>query len=169
MRSEIRTALRSEQNTLAAIDEQLWLTDQRLGQRIDDLASAHERRTLMVYEDRSSDVRESWRMRKQPGSELVSPTSEKVPALTGGGHSLTEAEQLERLRNARRQHTATALSSDVLAGTSGKEYLTEESSCFNFGGRREASSRDLRGPLVMAHKAAEAFDELGSGGLKLSS
>lgn len=38
LRIEMRTALRSEGAAVAALDEQLWLSDQRLGQRIDELA-----------------------------------------------------------------------------------------------------------------------------------
>merc|ERR1712232_1338208 len=37
LRSETRALLKSEQNAIAALDEQLWLTDQRLGQRFDEL------------------------------------------------------------------------------------------------------------------------------------
>jgi hypothetical protein len=39
--AELATAMRSEAAAVAALDEQLWLTDQRLGQRIDELARAH--------------------------------------------------------------------------------------------------------------------------------
>eukprot|EP00927_Polykrikos_kofoidii_P077118 TRINITY_DN7409_c0_g1_i1.p1 TRINITY_DN7409_c0_g1~~TRINITY_DN7409_c0_g1_i1.p1 ORF type:complete len:1487 (-),score=348.93 TRINITY_DN7409_c0_g1_i1:36-4496(-) len=38
LRVEVRTALRNEAATVAALDEQVWLTDQRLGQRIDEVA-----------------------------------------------------------------------------------------------------------------------------------
>merc|ERR1712118_433771 len=41
LRGEITTAFKSEAAAVAALDEQLWLTDQRLGQRIDELARAH--------------------------------------------------------------------------------------------------------------------------------
>merc|ERR1712118_104193 len=40
LRGEITTAFKSEAAAIAALDEQLWLTDQRLGQRIDDVAHA---------------------------------------------------------------------------------------------------------------------------------
>ncbi|CAE8644141.1 unnamed protein product [Polarella glacialis] len=40
LRVEVRTAIRNEAAAVAALDEQLWLTDQRLGQRIDDLEQA---------------------------------------------------------------------------------------------------------------------------------
>lgn len=37
LRVEVRTAIRNEAAAVAALDEQLWLTDQRLGGRIDDM------------------------------------------------------------------------------------------------------------------------------------
>lgn len=43
LRAEARALAKNEQVTVAALDEQLWLTDQRLSQRIDELAHAHER------------------------------------------------------------------------------------------------------------------------------
>lgn len=53
MRAEIRSSLKSEQSAIAAIDEQLWLTDQRLGQRIDEVAHAQERSAVMVQVNES--------------------------------------------------------------------------------------------------------------------
>jgi len=41
LRVEVRTAIRNEAAAVAALDEQLWLTDQRLGQRIDELVHVH--------------------------------------------------------------------------------------------------------------------------------
>merc|ERR1712125_194037 len=35
--AELRALRKQEESQLAALDEQLWLTDQRIGQRIDDL------------------------------------------------------------------------------------------------------------------------------------
>lgn len=40
LRAETRALFKTEQNAIAALDEQLWLTDQRLGQRIDELLQA---------------------------------------------------------------------------------------------------------------------------------
>jgi len=42
MNGETRVAVRSVQNDLAALDEQLWRTDSRLGQRISELAVSQE-------------------------------------------------------------------------------------------------------------------------------
>jgi len=49
LRAETTAAFRSEAAAVAALDEQLWLTDQRLGQRIDELARAH-RDTVTIIE-----------------------------------------------------------------------------------------------------------------------
>merc|ERR1712048_31072 len=43
LRAETATLLRNEASAVAVLDEQLWVTDQRLGQRIDDLAQVHLR------------------------------------------------------------------------------------------------------------------------------
>merc|ERR1712150_196094 len=40
LRGEMKAALKQEQSSVAALDEQLWLTDQRLGQRIDDMTQS---------------------------------------------------------------------------------------------------------------------------------
>merc|ERR1711957_979776 len=52
LRLETAAALRSEASAVAALDEQLWLTDQRLGQRIDEPAHFHlqERRAVATKE-----------------------------------------------------------------------------------------------------------------------
>lgn len=48
LRAETTAAFRSESASVAALDEQLWLTDQRLGQRIDELAHAHQECVTVV-------------------------------------------------------------------------------------------------------------------------
>ena len=40
---EARSLFKEDQNAIAALDEQLWLTDQRLGQRIDEILQAAQR------------------------------------------------------------------------------------------------------------------------------
>lgn len=40
--AEVRSGSRGQTAALAALDEQLWLTEQRLGRRIDDLTAAHK-------------------------------------------------------------------------------------------------------------------------------
>jgi len=46
LRVEVRTAIRNEAAAVAALDEQLWLTDQRLSHRIDDLEANSSRKPL---------------------------------------------------------------------------------------------------------------------------
>jgi len=46
LRVEVRTAIRNEAAAVAALDEQLWLTDQRLSRRIDDLEANSSRKPL---------------------------------------------------------------------------------------------------------------------------
>lgn len=48
LRAETVAAIRTEKSAVAALDEQLWLTDQRLGQRIDELAQLQVRERLAV-------------------------------------------------------------------------------------------------------------------------
>jgi hypothetical protein len=55
LRAEITAHLRSEAGAVAALDEQLWLTDQRLGQRIDELARM-QRESVTVVERRIGNV-----------------------------------------------------------------------------------------------------------------
>jgi hypothetical protein len=55
LRGEITTAFKSEAAAVAALDEQLWLTDQRLGQRIDELVRSH-RESISVVERRIGNV-----------------------------------------------------------------------------------------------------------------
>eukprot|EP00929_Paragymnodinium_shiwhaense_P122203 TRINITY_DN9481_c1_g3_i1.p1 TRINITY_DN9481_c1_g3~~TRINITY_DN9481_c1_g3_i1.p1 ORF type:complete len:520 (-),score=158.05 TRINITY_DN9481_c1_g3_i1:422-1981(-) len=49
-RADTTAAFRNEAATVAALDEQLWLTDQRLGQRIDELAHLHLRDRMELSE-----------------------------------------------------------------------------------------------------------------------
>lgn len=50
LRAETTAAFKSEAAAVAALDEQLWLTDQRLGQRIDELAHLHVRERAAIAE-----------------------------------------------------------------------------------------------------------------------
>lgn len=56
LRAETTAAFRSEAAAVAALDEQLWLTDQRLGQRIDEIAHLHLRDRVASAERRCRDV-----------------------------------------------------------------------------------------------------------------
>merc|ERR1712139_265552 len=71
LRAETRAALKSEQNSIAAIDEQLWLTDQRLGQRIDELAHAQERTAVMVQVNETRPLSKARESSSSPSQVVV--------------------------------------------------------------------------------------------------
>merc|ERR1712176_1005515 len=50
LRAETSIMLKNEASAVAVLDEQLWLTDQRLGQRIDELAQTHLKERLLTVE-----------------------------------------------------------------------------------------------------------------------
>jgi len=54
LRAETLAALNREAASIAALDEQLWITDQRLGQRIDELAHLHLRERVALAERQQS-------------------------------------------------------------------------------------------------------------------
>merc|ERR1740123_2192244 len=132
VRGEVRAMISNERHAIAAIDEQLWLTDQRLGQRIDEIAHAQERNAVLVA------VNNSTHAVRAPESKPRSPDSAKVisveevhigteawnsgaektvrtraiastgaasasPGSSPAGGALSDADQLERLRQARRR------------------------------------------------------------------
>lgn len=73
LRAETTAAFRSEAAAVAALDEQIWLTDQRLGQRIDELLHLHvrERERDVAIERRISAMRPP-HMEAKPGSRCRS-------------------------------------------------------------------------------------------------
>jgi len=71
LRAEMAAAFRSEAATVAALDEQIWLTDQRLGQRIDELAHLHLRDRVATVERRCKEA--STVLSNNPGGVLISP------------------------------------------------------------------------------------------------
>lgn len=85
VRLELRRAMRRESQHVAALDEQLWLTDQRLGQRLDELAQRHD---ALVGE-----LRHSAGLRLLPGrgadgsADAVPPRQRAMAAETGGESS----------------------------------------------------------------------------------
>lgn len=71
LRSETSTAFRSEAAAVAALDEQLWLTDQRLGQRIDEIVHSH-RESMAVVERRIGNMQSN--RYQLPGRERTEVT-----------------------------------------------------------------------------------------------
>jgi len=79
LRLELRSSLRSEAAAVAALDEQLWLTDQRLGQRIEELWTYHAALREQLGQAAPQGVR-------QPKADVVAeraqrraPTLETIP------------------------------------------------------------------------------------------
>lgn len=64
--------VKQEQSSVAALDEQLWMTDQRLGQRIDEALGLLER-------ERLASVALAEAVRKPSSSGQVSPNRAKSP------------------------------------------------------------------------------------------
>eukprot|EP00929_Paragymnodinium_shiwhaense_P050902 TRINITY_DN25628_c0_g1_i1.p1 TRINITY_DN25628_c0_g1~~TRINITY_DN25628_c0_g1_i1.p1 ORF type:complete len:753 (-),score=163.62 TRINITY_DN25628_c0_g1_i1:203-2461(-) len=157
LRAEVRAALKNEQNAIAALDEQLWLTDQRLGQRIDEVVHSVEaaarvqpmaasevkergspslfapprssQRPITSRRDVTSHLQLGGLLGDSPSEPIAgengflgappmaskaaeafasigmfSPRSEGVGSNGAGRDRLSDAEQLERLRSARRHH-----------------------------------------------------------------
>jgi hypothetical protein len=80
LRAETTAAFRSEAAAVAALDEQLWLTDQRLGQRIDELVHSYGN-CLAVGKDRGS-----------PPASVTTPTTIGLEAVAA-----SFSEQSDRL------------------------------------------------------------------------
>jgi len=208
LRAEARALLKTEQNALAALDEQLWLTDQRLGQRIDELVQAAGRggeRLVAAVTSVATDlprrlpseprgVRVSMPLTAPvtpvatPADSNQSPIREPLevvapPTLTvvSRGPSpiprLSDAQQLERLRNARKRTPSLAAATTVTAPALEPVALDNDSlepicspgtstalpspGCTN-GSMAAPMARKIN-VLQTAHDAAEVLDEIGKG------
>merc|ERR1712228_722228 len=73
---ELASAMRNEAAAVATLDEQLWLTDQRLGQRIDELAHLHLRDRVSSVEQRCKEA--TTFLAVNPGGGLLTPSSEPI-------------------------------------------------------------------------------------------
>jgi len=121
LRAEARTLLKSEQNAIAALDEQLWLTDQRLGQRIDEMVQLVQ---ALGLGERSRDLpgrcptppRGMRNSASRGVLSIVRAEREASAERCDGGHTskpecqrqqaaapLSQVEHLERLRQERRR------------------------------------------------------------------
>jgi len=79
LRAETTAALSRESAAIAALDEQLWITDQRLGQRIDELSHMHLRRAAAPE--------------RLGGAEILG-----VGGVAGKQHQAQEEERIAELR-----------------------------------------------------------------------
>lgn len=100
LRAETSSAFRSEAAAVAALDEQLWLTDQRLGQRIDELAHSH-RESITVVERRIGGVLQN-RLNARDRAEAAtilspvssSPLRQRLEATTTGNEAVRIARRI---------------------------------------------------------------------------
>eukprot|EP00930_Biecheleria_cincta_P027821 TRINITY_DN19466_c0_g1_i1.p1 TRINITY_DN19466_c0_g1~~TRINITY_DN19466_c0_g1_i1.p1 ORF type:complete len:761 (-),score=161.09 TRINITY_DN19466_c0_g1_i1:53-2335(-) len=141
LRAEARALFKQEQHTIAALDEQLWLTDQRLGQRIDELVQAAGRGERMSSAAAIAEVsngRTSWGTR----SPLLSGYTTEVSSEPQAEHSL--------------RHSPRRASSLTMAHEAAEAFMSNGSEPKNEG----KSHHGLRGAaLMMAREAAETFQE----------
>lgn len=107
LRAEVAGAIGRESAAIAALDEQLWITDQRLGQRIDELAHLHLRERVALAERYCA----PWS--KRTGG-LVSVRNEAVADDT------TDAERCNAALAAPRKPTAAETHGEVGAGDCGR-------------------------------------------------
>jgi len=203
LRAETRALLKSEQNAIAALDEQLWLTDQRLGQRIDELVQAAGRGERIAAVAVAAELATHSPARTPPTSEphgsataaRAAESSKVLLEAAGEGSGprnknaiprLSDAEQLERLRGARKRGTAGGLSlaggggaatpapsegASVSVGN-GEVRSSAPPSAARSGGlsllsataTRRAVGIAGRSPLTAAREAAEALDEAAHAG-----
>merc|ERR1740129_1440917 len=111
VRGEVRAMISNERHAIAAIDEQLWLTDQRLGQRIDEIAHAQERNAVLVA------VNNSTHAVRAPESKPRSPDSAKVMSVEEV-HIGTEAWNSGAEKTVRTRAIASAGAASASPGTS---------------------------------------------------
>jgi len=156
LRAEARSLFKQEQNSIAALDEQLWLTDQRLGQRIDELvqaASRGERLAAVVAEAAHASSAHS---------------APHTPLATGGrdsglGSLWREREQKHGNGISERRGRSALLSGLAAAGEAFTSYAEPISETPDEDDELEEPRAHGRGSsLAMAHKAAEIFHEIGT-------
>lgn len=180
LRAETRAFLKTEQNAIAALDEQLWLTDQRLGQRIDELVQAAGRgeRIAAVAGAAEQAGRGGMSSSSAPRADLRSEKDSLERRCNGGlsGLRMSEAEQLERLRASRKRaeislRTEPRASDPLLlrGDRNSGHHIMHDSPAAEIaaparGGalRRSLSqaAATTRSALCVAREAAEAFEEV---------
>jgi len=200
LRAEARALLKTEQNALAALDEQLWLTDQRLGQRIDELVQAAGRggeRLVAAVTSVATDppqrlpseprgIRAAMPLAApvspaatpaEPVEEVAPPTLTYVSRGPSPLPRLSDAQQLERLRNARKRTSLTAtaaVSAPAAVDLAAVDNDSLEPMCAPGTAPMVPNHGDINGSvatpvgrknnvLTMAHEAAEALEEMGFG------
>lgn len=146
LRTETSAAFRNEAAAVAALDEQLWLTDQRLGQRIDDLmraqkeATGTERRAVSLVRHGREAPKDPSPLRRSWLSEDTRETKPMRP--TVGGTLAMVAKAAEAFA----EHAADAPSvADVVAEEHRRSNkVGSETSLLSANAESEDGSRPLR-------------------------
>lgn len=105
LHSEMTLAFKSEATAVAALDELLWLTDQRLGQRIDELAHLHlgakasaavDRHGFAEQHNSSLEDSKELRERSRPQSVQNSPLAQRQQMLVQMQQMQMQLEQMQQ-------------------------------------------------------------------------
>ncbi|CAK9020843.1 unnamed protein product, partial [Durusdinium trenchii] len=163
LREEATLALNRESAAIAALDEQLWITDQRLGQRIDELASTRVRERGSAKNGRvlSSILSETLEDARQE-MPLVEPTTQeaadyRAKRVTGSVFAAAQKAAKSMIEECRDEGPRTdglrawSRSRETVSSTPHLRAFEDE------GPGRLRSSRRGIGALGMASKAAETF------------
>jgi len=189
LKAEIRAMMKNEQTAIAALDEQLWLTDQRLGQRIDELAKV-DRVERIVFATTPSERAFSHRPAQSPTPPRTPPLPEPprqgsaarmmaveaakvfmehAEEATRNGATLSNAEQLERWRSARKKPGSLGASGLCSSAVSSTEYFGDGTNLAgngplvsgggSVGGNRFGSRNGSSGIRSMGREPAEPVEE----------
>jgi len=158
LRAEARALFKQEQHAIAALDEQLWLTDQRLGQRIDELTQAAGRgervaAAAAMAEAAGRGERVAAAAAMAEASKASRSWAARSPVLSGYTAEVSSEPHAEHSS----RHSPQRSSSLTMAHEAAETFMSHGSAPKNEG----KSHHSLRGSaaLMMAREAAEAFQE----------
>jgi hypothetical protein len=173
LRSETSAALKNEAAAVAALDEQLWVTDQRLGQRVDKVDQLCRDSTKRL-EELSLSQNEILRSHKETLSGIKGLALSHRDA-TNHNRSPDQATFLERLRSPAPHKASDSPSRSSWAAN--EDRLVSEKASRGLATSRTADFSRIRsssystrggslsargeGGVAMARKAGEAFAEIG--------
>lgn len=173
LRSETSAALKNEAAAVAALDEQLWVTDQRLGQRVDKVDQLCRESTKRL-EDLSLSQNEILRSHKETLSGIKGLALSHRD-VTNHNRSPDQATFLERLRSPAPHKASDSPSRSSWAAN--EDRLVSEKASRGLATSRTADFSRIRsssystrggslsargeGGVAMARKAGEAFAEIG--------
>mmetsp|Transcript_9105 Transcript_9105/g.20251 ORF Transcript_9105/g.20251 Transcript_9105/m.20251 type:complete len:562 (+) Transcript_9105:52-1737(+) len=156
LRAEITAAFKSEASAVAALDEQIWLTDQRLGQRIDELVhqvAPSERAGRKVVMERMGPSYES------------RPTQAQAPTHAGGALAMAKVagDALMQACDVPPRHTSSGLTK---VSSEASFHDDRPRSAFRAASLSAQPATRRQSALSMARVAGEALMESGDGHLE---